>query len=394
MQVYPLRDILHPSATLFIQKCFDIGIQLTPSEIEGINYLTTMLIQTNLWNKFRVIYPFVGRSERSHSINLRNPFRHTIRWFNGSLIHDKLGVTNTGNGFGNTYFAPGWLSDNDIHVSAYTGTDWGLASTTCPLICATSGGSSSWIHAIYLRAREGRLDAYAPADQAPIFTYSCATAKYGTSVFTGTDASDRFHSEVRGLIVGVNGKTCYVYGEKYGREVIGNPPFPMRINPTTNNDPIEGIRTLYTQHPFLLFSNQIFGPSTVGQARANLRFISFGYALNQQENKIFYEIIEKFQEILSRNVGKIVLGPIDVKVADNDASVALMKINRSRKSIGRYIRPINDIRKLDPEESKRYNVDALSASIQIKSCAVFGARRVYLTDAAEAAVSVLSFVEN
>lgn len=111
-----LRDTLHPASLLFIQRMFETSpVQPNSDEIKALDFLTTALISTNLWSKFRAIYPLVGRSGPSMSINLKNPYRHTIVWYN-SLIFDKNGVTNTGTGYGNTFVAPSWFSDNDIHV--------------------------------------------------------------------------------------------------------------------------------------------------------------------------------------------------------------------------------------------------------------------------------------
>jgi hypothetical protein len=66
------KDVLHPLAFEFINKCKNLNIQLDASEINAIDFLTRQLLQSNLWDKFKAIYPFVGKSAPTHSLNLKN----------------------------------------------------------------------------------------------------------------------------------------------------------------------------------------------------------------------------------------------------------------------------------------------------------------------------------
>lgn len=411
MQVYPLRDPIHPSAQFFIQACQAVSVQLTSSEIKAINLLVTKLIKYNLWNKFRVIYPFVGRSAKSHSINLRNVYRHKINWLNPSALqHNSLGVTNLGNGYGNTYFAPSWLSDNDIHVSVYNATFWFDASEYCPLIGAATRvpreryGSpevgSVWIHAIHSRSPEPLYNGYGGYIRAPIYTYSCSPTTDQSSMFAGEDSSDRFHFLAFGLIVGVNGKTCYVCGDKFGVSSSQATSFPDPINTKRTNDPIEGDvdNTLYTQFPFLLFSTGKFGfVNTNNTGKANIRLATVGYALSEEENKIFYSIVNEFQTILGRNVicaGADVVPKLVTDAQDKEFYSPTIQIKNIEKEIGFFYKSFYDSVTLNPIKEERYKKDVLIPSLHITSCLRSGPRRVFLKDGSMPSVQILNFQEN
>lgn len=404
MQVYPLRDALHPSALFFIEKCDSLGVELNAQEAEAVNFLVTRLIQTNLWNKFRVIYPFVGRNAKTHSLNLRNIFRHKVNWF-GGIWHDKFGVNADGSGYGNTYFAPSWLDDENIHVSVYTGTYWFDANENCPLIGTSSNSVGApnrglgWMHAIYLRSpaptiayeQFGVINYKIP----PVYTYSCSppdsTASYG--MFAGEDASDQNHWLAHGLIVGTNGRNCYVCGKKFGVS-FSQGGFRNPINPESGNDPVEGKKILYSQFPFLLFGNGRFGSGGQARGKGNLRFASLGYNLIESENRIFYDIVNQFQTILNRNVACNEINPIPALYKEKTTFYPSISITSGKQKIGRFIRPMKDFTRLSPNKTSRYRRDAVSASITIKSCIRTGPRRIFLGDGAMPSVSILNLIEN
>jgi hypothetical protein len=98
---------------------------LTKNEQYGLNYLITYLKLTNLWNKLKAIYPFIGRTSANHKFNIKNPldtngaFRLT---FSGGVTHNENGVTFDGiNGYANTYFTPtAQLTQNSESIIYYS----------------------------------------------------------------------------------------------------------------------------------------------------------------------------------------------------------------------------------------------------------------------------------
>jgi hypothetical protein len=368
-------SLIHSYAAQFVEKCQNAGVNLNSKEIRAIDFLTKKLIEFNLWDKCVAIYPFVGRSAATHSFNLKNFLRHTIKWLNeSSLLHDWRGVTNNGDGYGNTFVAPGIMSDNNIHVSVYNATFYPFLNQYSPIIGSSTPGKyqSAWLHTIFLKY----------PSQNDVWTYSCGPAKFGTSYSTsfslaGEDAGDFLHARVYGLVVGVNGSICYLNGEQFGT---ANPPsrpnrsIPLNIH---SSDPIEGIRYDWTQYPFMLFTHRAFGDPSVGYANANIRFASIGYGLNSKENKIFYDIVEQFQTILGRNVGNLKIDPDDFLIPEHEI-VPTLQVS----SI--YQRPLLSAENILHE---------VSSELEISKIKVTGPRRVYVSDNINFGVSVQSFQE-
>jgi len=396
-----LRDTLHPASLLFIQRMFETSpVQPNSDEIRALDFLTTSLISTNLWPKFRAIYPLMGRSPQSMSLNLKNPYRHIIVWYN-SLIFDKNGVTNAGIGYGNTFVAPSWFSDDDIHVSAYNATAWYDTSAECVLIGSTSdiNINNSWMHTISLRRRPQTFVNNDPAQgisTPPIFTYSCG--RYPPYRAAGFDAGDQLNVQAWGLIVGVNGIYCYTGGYKLGAYSFITDPVSSKINPTVTNSFNNPVPT-FSQYPFLLLAYRPFGSvaqinNQTGQpeptSKANIRFASIGTALNDYENKIFYDIVEEFQTILKRNVGTFRLGEAEMFVDETNPRVSpSLRINRIRTFVTRHLYSVKD--EIDNKFEKENQ--CVTPTLSINKIEVLGPRRVYLSDSSTASVNIMQFTE-
>ena len=381
------KDVLHPLAFDFTNKCRSIGVTLEPNEINAIDFLTRQLVQNNLWEKFKAIYPFVGKFAKTHSLNLKNTERHYIVWYNeSSLKHDSNGVTNVGIGYGNTMVAPSWFNDNDIHVSVYNTTRWNQTNSTAPIIGTRPREDSlGWMHSITLRSR----DVDFVDIKEPTFTYSCGSSSSSTVRFAGSDASQFQHIETLGLIVGVNGIKCYVNGEIYGRQGNLSDKSKEPINEVTkrtvdgNTAEIPNI----SQYPFLLFTNGRF-TSTTGLANANIRFASIGYQLNDQENDNLYKIVQEFQTILGRSVEPIKLKTFEAFLED------YLTLNMSiNKILILPTRPYREYLNITTSPKEFPKINALSASVNISKVEVFGPVRIFLSDSAATSVSIQSLIE-
>lgn len=364
--------LINSYAAQFIEKCKNSGTSLNSNEIQAINFLTTKLIEFNLWDKFAAIYPFVGRSATTHSFNLKNFLRHTIKWLNeSSLLHDSSGVTNNSNGYGNTFVAPSIFSDDNIHVSVYNATFWPFLNAYSPIIGTSPPNKyqDAWMHTIFLKFPSNNQ----------VWTYSSGPAPRTTFSLAGEDAGDFLHAQVYGLVVGVNGSKCYLNGEPFGYyDPIDRPGKSFILNPHITDDPIEGIRYDWTPNPFMLFTHRSFGDPSIGYANANIRFASIGYGLNDEDNKNLYEIVEQFQTILGRNVGKIQIQPDDFLI--------------SEQGIGSKI----NIQKIDiaPGFFEKQNViSKIESKLRIVDFRVKGPRRVYVSDNINFGVTLQSFQE-
>lgn len=384
------RDVLHPIAFEFANKCSTLETQLSTLEVRAVNYLVKQLIAYNLWDKFKAIYPFIGGNESTHSLNLKNLERHTIVWYNKQdLVHNKQGVTNNNSGYGNTMVAPSWFNDDNIHVSVYNTLYWNKLNDVAPVIGATAKGNK-WMHTIYLRSLPEIIRPYPQASQAPIFTYSCGESVNDSIRFAGSDASSFAHAETYGFIVGVNGIKCYVNGKLYGREGTSSDVSSLpinNINKRTINNVTAHVPDI-SQFPFLLFTNDKF-PSSIGKAKTNIRFASIGYYLDDEDNKNFYNIVHEFQTILNRQVPPLPINFLERQMLERYL-LPNIKINKLSHVTSNPYRELVD-KSHNPREQIKINT--FYPNVKIFKMEAIGPRRIFLIDRVGASVSILSLSE-
>jgi hypothetical protein len=93
-----------------------------PAQIIALNYLVTALKENGFWNRFHVLYPFIGGNSTSHRFNLIDPSLYAIT-FTGSFVHDSNGISGTPSANANA--TTGFL-DSNVDVTnlsfAYYGT--------------------------------------------------------------------------------------------------------------------------------------------------------------------------------------------------------------------------------------------------------------------------------
>ena len=92
------------------------------TQITAINYLVDSLKDAGLWNKMKVIYPFVGATENAHKLNLKDPTINLLTFSN--ITHSSAGIsaTNTAS-VGSAVSAYSSVSDSTTDTSfGYYGT--------------------------------------------------------------------------------------------------------------------------------------------------------------------------------------------------------------------------------------------------------------------------------
>lgn len=113
-------------------EAYILAAGLTDStHINAARILVNGLKGLGLWSKMTAIYPFIGGSALSHSINMKTPGTYNITWF-GSITHNSNGVTGDGtSGYGNTGITPSLhLQQNSISISAYSRTNSGAETAS------------------------------------------------------------------------------------------------------------------------------------------------------------------------------------------------------------------------------------------------------------------------
>jgi hypothetical protein len=103
----------------------------SPLLVAAIDQLVKGLKIDNIWSLIEVLYPFVGGTAASHSLNLKNPAQFPISW-SGTLSHTAMGVVGTsgGDGIGTTSFVQ---TVSECYIGLYvnqsggpaTAHDWG-----------------------------------------------------------------------------------------------------------------------------------------------------------------------------------------------------------------------------------------------------------------------------
>jgi hypothetical protein len=64
------------------------------AQVSALNYLVTSLKENGLWNRIKLLYPFVGGNATSHRFNLIDPTLYAIT-FTGSFVHNSSGISGT-----------------------------------------------------------------------------------------------------------------------------------------------------------------------------------------------------------------------------------------------------------------------------------------------------------
>jgi hypothetical protein len=91
----------------------------------AVHILVKDLKNNKLWDKLRVVYPFVGGNANSHKYNLKTPSSFALSFY-GGWTHSSTGAYPNGtNGWANTNYNPSInsLSSSDLHLSYYSRTN-------------------------------------------------------------------------------------------------------------------------------------------------------------------------------------------------------------------------------------------------------------------------------
>jgi len=157
----------------------------------AIQYLVVQLKAKGLWNKMKVIYPFVGGNSTSHSYNLKNPVLATAAFaitFNGGWTHSSNGALANGTtGIAYTNFNP------RAHLTSATSTSHGIyVRNNVTGIYSGCNNSASGIAQTYLLINRSTSTTYATtinSESTTIGTMTTASAT-GFNVFNRTSSTN------------------------------------------------------------------------------------------------------------------------------------------------------------------------------------------------------------
>lgn len=251
--------------TYFQAKAFIQEANITdPTQITAINYLVKQLVDNNLMDKCKVIYPMIGGDATRHRYNLVDVGANLLT-FIGGWTHGANGALPNGvNAYATTGFVPSTIAENNIHFSYYSRTNSQILNEL------VMGGSSSGVFPVtYLRIRDNGNQTLAV----------CGNTEANQPIAFGTLDS-------RGLFMGN-------FQSNTLRQLFKNKTL-------LNQSTVNLVLAKQTQQMYLSSYNKNNAPLTF--TNKECAFASVGNGMTNVEQSLFYDIIQEYQTILGRNV--------------------------------------------------------------------------------------------
>lgn len=232
--------------------------------VSAICRLVANLKLQNLWNHNRAIYPFVGGTAASHSINLINPSTYSLTFY-GGWNHSSVGIQGNGvNTFADTGIPISLLSQNDAHLSVYCTNDTSINTIDLGVIKSSISFSS------YLACKLSG------------FTYARVNTSGGPGLGTVNSDSKGFYIAHRNtnnkITIRKNLDSAYNYNQT-SVSPAGQTITYYIGNVNNNGSPFVG-----------LYSDRSYS------------FASFGQTISSGQSGQLYSIIQDFQTQLGRQV--------------------------------------------------------------------------------------------
>mgnify|MGYP003654866166 CR=1 FL=1 len=260
--IYGVATSYDADAQLFFNAQTAAGVTLTTTQMDAVNQWVVDSKAANIWTKFKAIYPVVGGTATSHKFNLKNPLDTDAAFrlvFSGGGTHSSNGYQLNGtNSYANTFLSPFTnLTLSNFHLSFYSRT-------------LTVGG------VVEIGGNSG-LASYTHLRIAANFVSGAGAAT--TLTFTTT-------TDARGLWLGT--------------KRAANDRAVFRNNLKQNSSTVSDSNTLDTLPLFLGAQNNAGTPAFYSAKEC--AFASIGDGLTDLESQLLYQITEKYQVALSRNI--------------------------------------------------------------------------------------------
>ena len=269
--LYCETGLIDPDAQSFIVAAGITNL----TQREAIYTLVKSLKNAGLWLKMYAIYPVIGANARSHSYNLINPAQYQITFF-GTVGHSTNGMVSNGTtGYGLTGFVPSLVyNSTDLMSLSY----YSRTNVNNPI-----GGSQTMIgslgnninpggNALAIRATNGT--SFYTADIAGVTNRVANNA-------TLTNSSGFFAGSQNGTNVKLyrNGSDVTITQGAYTSLNVSNLQLGIM---TLNNTTLGGPAGFISPH--------------------QCAFAHIGQKLTDAENTTLYNIVQRYQTILGRQV--------------------------------------------------------------------------------------------
>ena len=243
----------------------------------AVHRLVRDLKNNRLWNKIRVLYPFVGGTEQAHKFNLKDPrdsnsARRIL--FSGGWTHSSTGAQPNGtNGWANTFYnaSVDGINTEEMHLSYYSRTN---SDNSGIEIGAQSSSTVLW----YLQLKNG---GYTYIGDNNSYNRSYGVGMYRT---TSTSGDGNFFYQRSN-----SGSTRYAWVYKNGSWLWNQQMANNWTNDATINKDVY-IGAINNGTTASSFSNK------------EVSFASIGNSMTSIEIYKYNQIVEKFQTTLGRQI--------------------------------------------------------------------------------------------
>jgi hypothetical protein len=248
--------------------------QITNSTMQtAVNGLVNDLKTYSLWTKMKVIYPMVGGTAFTHSLNLVTPNTFSLG-FNGGWTHDSLGAKPNGiNGFATTGLTTpnSQFSVGSVHQSYYNVTNSSGGGAFPTGKTEIGSGSTNTVMSM------------------GVGTDTNKSAGGACGGFVGANANLGSGADVRGFVNVSRTSTTLIKSYKNGVVLASN-------TAAVSNLPFTGDLNIACNY----FSDGSTQRNQYSDRQA--AFISFGSGLTDAEAANFYLVVQNYQTALGRQV--------------------------------------------------------------------------------------------
>lgn len=249
-------------------QAFITATSISGSDANAINELVLDLKGANIWTKFNALYPIIGTTATQQKFNLKNPADTNAAYrltFAGGWTHSSNGALPNGtNAYADTSFITNLLTANSNHLGLYVRTN--QVANAVPIGSYTNTPTNKLFQ---LNISTGTGTYYYSGDTTTEVTTSIADSK---GFFVGTRTA-------------INNRKIFRNGSSIASQTTSVSTDYNNISNFIGARNFNGTANSYT-------SQQI-------------AFASIGSGLNDTESQLFYQIVEKYQVALGRNINPL-----------------------------------------------------------------------------------------
>ena len=268
--IYGVATSYDADAQLFFNAQTGAGVTLTTTQMDAVNQWVVDSKAIGIWTKMKAVYPMVGGTATSHKFNLKNPLDADAAFrlnFIGGWIHSSNGALPNGtNAYANTFCTTANMALNSVHHSFYSRTDQVAANAYEMGVYQTTPNCNT---ALVIKTQTG-------------------AALFGKINNSGTGTTSTANSNSTGFYI--TSRTASNLTKTFKNNSLFQTATQLSGAVSTN--------------PYFISANNNLG-SPSNYSLKESAFITIGDGLTDLELQLFYQITEKYQVALSRNVNTL-----------------------------------------------------------------------------------------